>query len=63
MILSFLENIHKKYLEFGHMHENKIFFVYLKWGIFLNFKEKSNIFNTIFVSYKISLRSNVRQNC
>jgi hypothetical protein len=30
MILSFLENIHEKYLEFGHMHENKIFFVYLK---------------------------------
>jgi hypothetical protein len=28
MILSFLENVHEKTLGFGHMHKNKIFFVF-----------------------------------
>jgi len=41
VILSFLENIHKKPLAFGHMDENKIFFF-----VFLNIfflKKKSDI--------------------
>jgi hypothetical protein len=43
-IYIFLENMHEKPLEFGHIGENKTnFFVFLKWGnLFLNLLEFSN---------------------
>jgi len=53
--------MHEKPLEFSRMHKNKIFFVFLKWGIFLNvfgffeIVEENQIFLILGMSYSISL--------
>jgi hypothetical protein len=44
VILSFLENMREKTLGFGRMHENKIFFLFLKWKFIFEISEKNKIF-------------------
>ena len=66
-----------KFLGFGRMHENKIFFIFLKGAINLkylrffefilklkkkNISEKIRYFNTGFVSYSVSIQPNIMQN-
>jgi hypothetical protein len=61
------------FLEFSRMHENKIFFIFLKGAInlkylrffdffFVNILEKIRYFNTGFVSYSVSIQPNIKQN-
>ena len=57
----------KKLLGFDHMHENKnIFFIcFLKnnFDFLKKFRKKPAIFNTRYVSYSVSLQSDIMKNC